>query len=89
MGRGAVVADAVALCGLIARLHLDASRLGYAIHGQRAVAQTPLRDGDRVELVRPLQADPKTVRRERAHAHPLPRGAKPPRARARRGGTSG
>src|SRR5437762_891286 len=89
VGSGAVVADALALCGLIARLRLDASRLTYAIHGQRAVAQTPLRDGDRIELLRPLQADPKTVRRDRAHSHPLPRAAKPPRARVRRGGTSG
>lgn len=27
---------------------------------------TPLRDGDRVEIYRPLQADPKEARRERA-----------------------
>ncbi len=39
---------------------------GYAIHGVRADADTPLRDGDRVELLRPLQVDPKEARRRRA-----------------------
>ena len=89
VGRGAVVADAVALCGLIGRLGLDASRLAYAIHGQRVAADTPLRDGDRVELLRPLQADPKRVRRDRARAHPLPRAAKPPRSRTPKRETGG
>ena len=34
--------------------------------GQRAEGITPLADGDRVELTRPLVADPKRVRRKRA-----------------------
>lgn len=89
VGPGAVVADAVALCGLIARLGLDPSRLSYAIHGQRAAADTPLREGDRVELLRPLVADPKTTRRTRALSHPLPRAAKPPRRGRRTGGDGG
>ena len=86
VGPGAVVADAVTLCGLIARLALDPGRLSYAIHGQRATAETPLRDGDRVELLRPLTADPKTTRRVRALSHPLPRAGKPPRRRRRPAG---
>jgi putative ubiquitin-RnfH superfamily antitoxin RatB of RatAB toxin-antitoxin module len=85
VGPGAVVADAVALSGLIARLGLDPGRLSYAIHGQRAAPDTPLREGDRVELLRPLTADPKSSRRSRALSHPLPRAAKPPR----RGGRIG
>jgi putative ubiquitin-RnfH superfamily antitoxin RatB of RatAB toxin-antitoxin module len=85
VGHGAVVADAVALSGLIPRLSLDAVRLDYAIHGQRAAAETPLRDGDRIELVRPLVADPKTIRRRRALEHPLPKSARPPRARTGKG----
>jgi uncharacterized protein len=58
---GATVADAVAASGL------DLSGItGYAIHGERAGTDTVLRDGDRVELLRPLQADPKDARRRRA-----------------------
>jgi putative ubiquitin-RnfH superfamily antitoxin RatB of RatAB toxin-antitoxin module len=78
---GAVVADAAHLSGLPARLGVEGRALSYAIHGQRAGPQTPLRDGDRVELLRPLVADPKAVRRRRAEAHPLPRAA--PKARRR------
>jgi putative ubiquitin-RnfH superfamily antitoxin RatB of RatAB toxin-antitoxin module len=54
-----------------ARLALDRAAIGYAIFGQRARADTPLRDGDRVELTRPLVADPKDARRRRARDHPL------------------
>lgn len=57
----ATVADAVAASGF------DPGQCdGYAIHGERATADTPLRDGDRVELLRPLRADPKESRRRRA-----------------------
>ena len=52
-------------------LALDRAKLGYAIFGQRARADTPLRDGDRVELTRPLVADPKDARRRRARDHLL------------------
>ena len=79
---GAVVEDAVRLSGIVARHALDAAALTYALHGRRAAGGTPLREGDRVELLRPLIADPKTIRRRRAAAHPLPG----PRSRARRKG---
>ena len=60
---GATVADAVAAAAL------DAPEVvGFAIHGVRAEGPTLLRDGDRVELLRPLQADPKEARRRRAAA---------------------
>jgi putative ubiquitin-RnfH superfamily antitoxin RatB of RatAB toxin-antitoxin module len=39
---------------------------GYAIFGISADATTPLRDGDRIELLRTLQVDPKDARRRRA-----------------------
>jgi putative ubiquitin-RnfH superfamily antitoxin RatB of RatAB toxin-antitoxin module len=80
---GATVADAVARSGLLARLALDAARLGYAIFGQAARADTPLADGDRVELTRPLQADAKTLRRMRAAERPLPPTRPGKRKRAR------
>jgi len=41
---------------------------GHAIHGERATPQTPLREGDRLELLGPLLVDPKEARRERAKA---------------------
>lgn len=39
---------------------------GYAVYGERVAADAPLRDGDRLELLRPLQLDPKEARRLRA-----------------------
>jgi putative ubiquitin-RnfH superfamily antitoxin RatB of RatAB toxin-antitoxin module len=63
---GSVVADAVAASGVLDRCKLDPRHLGYAIFGQRASASTPLVDGDRVELTRPLAIDPKEARRRRA-----------------------
>ncbi|MBJ6984619.1 RnfH family protein [Luteimonas sp. MC1750] len=39
---------------------------GYAVFGVRAGEETRLGDGDRVELLRPLQVDPKDARRRRA-----------------------
>jgi len=72
----AVLADAVAASGILDRHELDPRLLGYAIFGQRATASTPLADGDRVELTRPLVADPKDARRRRAAE------ATPPQPRA-------
>ena len=68
---GTTVELAVAASGLAARLAVPAGA-SYAIHGQRARPDTPLADGDRVEIVRPLVADPKDARRVRAAEHPLP-----------------
>lgn len=67
---GATVEDAVAASGLVARLSLPAT-IAYAIHGQRAAPDVPLANGDRVEITRPLVADPKAARRDRAAKHPL------------------
>lgn len=39
---------------------------GYAVFGERIRADAPLRDGDRLELLRPLLVDPKEARRRRA-----------------------
>jgi len=38
----------------------------YAVFGERATINDILRDGDRVELLQPLQVDPKEARRRRA-----------------------
>ena len=55
------VGDAVAASGL----PLDGID-GYAVYGLRVAAGEALRDGDRVELLRPLRMDPKEARRRRA-----------------------
>lgn len=57
----ATVADAVAASGLG-----SADVAGYAVFGERVDATHRLRDGDRVELLVALQADPKEARRRRA-----------------------
>lgn len=58
---GATLAEAVAASGLPLE-GID----GYAVFGVRADPGVLLRDGDRVELLRPLQMDPKEARRRRA-----------------------
>jgi len=45
---------------------LDAEFLGLAVFGQAATMETKLHDGDRIELLRALQLDPKQARRLRA-----------------------
>jgi len=62
----ATVAQAVAKSGLIERLRLRGQDLQFAIFGRRAHRDTPLANGDRVELTRALIANPKEVRRARA-----------------------
>jgi hypothetical protein len=59
---GACLEDALAASGWLP----DATITGYAIFGQRAGPETPLHEGDRVELLRALEADPKEARRRRA-----------------------
>jgi uncharacterized protein len=46
---------------------------GYAVFGERAEADYRLHDGDRIELLRPLQADPKEARRRRASSGKAPK----------------
>ena len=60
--QGATVSDALKA----AAMDGDPACTGVAIYGERADSDTALRDGDRVELLRPLQADPKDARRRRA-----------------------
>ncbi|WP_435626557.1 RnfH family protein [Candidatus Ferrigenium straubiae] len=64
---GATVAEAVRLCGIFEKypeIDLAGNKLG--IFGKLAKADTVLRDRDRIEIYRPLIADPKEVRRKRA-----------------------
>ncbi|MDD5299822.1 MAG: RnfH family protein [Gallionella sp.] len=64
---GATVAEAIRLCGVLDKhpeVEIFASKLG--IFGKLVKADAVLRDRDRVEIYRPLLADPKEVRRKRA-----------------------
>jgi hypothetical protein len=45
---------------------IDVARCDVGIFGRRVGRDALLADGDRVEIYRPLQADPKTLRRARA-----------------------
>jgi putative ubiquitin-RnfH superfamily antitoxin RatB of RatAB toxin-antitoxin module len=61
----ATVAEAVAAAGLEGEgMPVDHQRLG--IYGRRVAPDQQLRDGDRVEIYRPLMLDPKDARRRRA-----------------------
>jgi putative ubiquitin-RnfH superfamily antitoxin RatB of RatAB toxin-antitoxin module len=68
---GATIADALALSRLSEVYALDASALGFALQGRRATLATALCHGDRIDITRPLVADPKAARRRRAVASPL------------------
>jgi len=62
---GSTVEDAILVSGLRAVFpDMDTTHVG--IHGEPVPVTTILRDRDRVEIYRPLRADPKDVRRTRA-----------------------
>lgn len=64
---GTTVVEGVRLCGILGKypeIDLNAHKLG--IFGKLVKADTVLRDQDRIEIYRPLLADPKEVRRKRA-----------------------
>ena len=69
LDEGATVADALAASGIFGREpELDASGCKVGVWGRVAARTQVLRDGDRVEIYRPLLADPKQVRRKNAAA---------------------
>jgi len=57
---GATLLDAITASGFKIENQL------VGIFGQRAALDTPLKPGDRVEIYRPLEIDPKEARRRRA-----------------------
>ncbi len=62
MPPGSCVADAL----LAAGISDDTQTVAYAVYGARVDLGTALHEGDRIELLRPLLADPKEARRRRA-----------------------
>jgi len=63
---GAVARQAVAASGMLARHGLAAAQLRLGIFGKKVSPESPLHDGDRVEILRPLAMDPNEARRRRA-----------------------
>ncbi|MEQ6291715.1 RnfH family protein [Vogesella sp. GCM10023246] len=66
---GTTAQQAVALSGLAAEFpEIALAELKLGIFGKAVKPDSVLRAHDRVEIYRPLQADPKAVRRQRAEA---------------------
>ena len=64
---GATIAQAIEASGLLAlRTDIDLARNKVGIFSRPAKLQDTVQDGDRVEIYRPLTADPKALRRMRA-----------------------
>jgi len=59
---GATLRDALAASNLVD----DLEGYSFGIFGKRAALDHPLAEGDRIEIYRPLAADPKEARRLRA-----------------------
>ena len=67
LGTGMTVQDAIEQSGILQRypdIDLSANRVG--IFGKLVKLDQVLKERDRIEIYRPLQADPKEVRRQRA-----------------------
>ena len=69
LAQGATVADALHTSGLLASHGLDASAVQAGVWSRVRDPATMLRAGDRVEIYRVLQVDPKEARRQRYKKH--------------------
>ncbi|HUP97293.1 MAG TPA: RnfH family protein [Usitatibacter sp.] len=71
LGEGATVAEALAAARLAERFPgLDLAKAALGIWSRACTPDARLRDGDRVEVYRPLAADAKAQRRARARLKP-------------------
>jgi hypothetical protein len=67
MPEGTTARQAVERSGILQRFpEIDLDQVNLGIFGQVVSPDAGLRDGDRVEIYRPLIAEPKQARRERA-----------------------
>ena len=67
MNEGATLQQAVERSGMVRFFpHLDVSKADFGVFSLPRPRDYVLRDGDRVEIYRPLIADPKEMRRQRA-----------------------
>jgi putative ubiquitin-RnfH superfamily antitoxin RatB of RatAB toxin-antitoxin module len=66
---GATVVDVITESGIESRFPaLAVAEMPVGIWGKRVSRDTAVRHGDRVELYRPLEIDPREARRQRASA---------------------
>lgn len=77
---GTTVLQAIAASRLPQAYGFDLANLTVAVAGKRRRLDAPVHDGERIDLLRPLQVDPKDARRRRAAAQERP----PRSARSRR-----
>jgi len=68
LGEGASVGEAIAASGLVARFAVDLTLQRVGVFSRLRRLADPLSEGDRVEIYRPLVADAKTARRQRARS---------------------
>jgi putative ubiquitin-RnfH superfamily antitoxin RatB of RatAB toxin-antitoxin module len=65
--KGTTIAEAVKLSGILDKFpEIDVEKGKFGIFGKLSKTDTVLRERDRIEIYRPLIADPKEVRRKRA-----------------------
>ncbi len=66
---GSTLLDAVNRSGILHRFpQVDLKRQKVGIFGKIAKLDTPLREGDRVEIYRPITVDPTKVKRRKLNA---------------------
>lgn len=73
---GSTVEHAIRASGILDKYsELDLAKTKVGIYGKLARLDSPLRERDRVEIYRPLLADPKEVRKQRAaEGRPMKKG---------------
>ena len=75
VAEGTTIAQAIAASGVLSRFpEIDLARNKLGVFGKLRPAETVVRDGDRIEIYRPLQADPMESRRRRARHKAAARG---------------
>ena len=69
LAEGGTVRGAIEQSGVLrAHPQIDLARDGVGVYGRRVTLTSVLRDGDRVEILRPLVADPQLARSRRAQS---------------------
>lgn len=76
---GATAWDAVVASGLLALYaQTPPGEIAVGVWSKPCAKEAPLRDGDRVEIYRPIRADAKAMRRDRARLKPSRRSRNAP-----------
>lgn len=71
VAKGTTIGEAIRLSGITRELtDIDLTTCRVGIYGKVKSLEAQLREGDRIEIYRPLRADPKDARRRRAQKKP-------------------